>query len=138
MNYVIDLDPTHRVLRLTITTAVITEELAEDCYRSLSLVASRGGPYAAIFNLFGVTSTTLSPDAVRGMARRAPAVPRGRTRVLVAKEPAIFGLARMFELCWDFLGEQLQVVPSLEEAYAMLGVRPEDFTQCVFPADRAA
>ena len=137
MDYRIDLDPAHRVIRLTVT-AVVSEELAEECYQSVSFIASRGGPYAAIFDLSGVTGTTLSPDAVRGLAGRAPAVPAGRPRVIVADEPWIFGMARMFQICRDSLGEQFHVVRSLEEAYAMLGVRSENFTQRVFPQDRAA
>ena len=56
----------------------------------------------------------------------------------VAKEPAMFGLARMLQLFQDILGEHFRVVRTLEEAYEMLGVRPEDFTQCVVPAVRAA
>jgi len=138
MDFVIDLDLTHRVLRVTITAAVLTEELAEDYYRNLSLVASRGGPYAAIYDYSRVTSTTLSSDAVRGWARRPHPVPGPRNHVLVAKESAIFGLARMLQLHQDFLGEHFQIVKSLEEAYAMLGVRPEDFTRRVFPQDLAA
>jgi hypothetical protein len=137
MDFVIDLDVTHRVFRVTITAAVLTEELAEDYYRNLSLVAARGGPYAAICDYSRVTSTTLSSDTVRGWAKRHPA-PGRRDHVLVAKESAIFGLARMLQLHQDFWGEHFQVVRSLEEAYAMLGVRPEDFTRRVFPQDLAA
>jgi len=137
MDYRIDLDPAHRVIRLTVT-AVVTEELAEECYQSVSFIASRGGPYAAIFDLSGVTGATLSPDAVRGLAGRAPAVPAGRPRVIVADEPWIFGMARMFQICRDSLGEQFHVVRSLEEAYEMVGVRPEDFVQRIFPKDLAA
>ena len=137
MDYRIDLDPAHRVIRLTIT-AVVTEELAENCYRSLSFIASPGGPNAAIVDLSRVTGTTLSPDAVRGLAGRAPAVPAGRPRVIVADEPWIFGMARMFQICRDSLGEQFHVVRSLEEAYEMVGVHPEDFTQRIFPKDLAA
>ena len=48
MDYVIDRDPTHRVLRLTVTTEVVTKELADDFNRALLLVASRDGPYASI------------------------------------------------------------------------------------------
>ena len=137
MDYRIDLDPAHRVIRLTVT-AVVTEELAEECYQSVSFIASRGGPYAAIFDLSGVIAATLSPDAVRGLAGRAPAVPEGRPRVIVADEPWIFGMARMFQICRDSLGEQFHVVRSLEEAYEMVGVRPEDFTQRIFPKGLAA
>ena len=44
----------------------------------------------------------------------------------------------MLQLYQDMLGEHFQFVRSLEEAYEMLGVRPEDFTERVFPIDRAA
>jgi hypothetical protein len=138
MDYCIDLDPTHQVLRVTVTAAVATNELAEDCYRSVARIASRGGPYAAIWDLSGVTSTTASTDQVRGRASSAPAVPAGRTRVVVAKEPVIYGLSRMSELFRDSMGGQLQVVWSMEEAYAIVGVRPEDFTERLFPTEMAA
>jgi len=135
--YRIDLDLAHRVIRLTLT-AIVAEEVAEECYRSLSFIASRGDPYAAILDLSRVTSTTLSPDAVRGLAGRAPTIPAGRPRVIVAEEPWMFGLARMFQICRDFVGEQFHVVQSLEEAYDMVGVRPEDFTERIFPKDLVA
>jgi hypothetical protein len=138
MDFQIDLDPTHLVLRATITAAVLTEELAEDYYQAISLVASSGGPYAGIYDFSGVTRTTLSANAVRGFASRPYPIPPPRHRVLVAKEPVIFGLARMLQLLQDVWGEHFQVVRSLEEAYEMLGVRPEDFTQRLFPKDRAA
>jgi len=138
MHCQIDRDPTHRVLRLTVTTEVVTKELADDFNRALLLVASRDGPYASIIDLSGVTGTTLSADEVRDFARLPYPVPGGRTRVVVAKETLIFGFARMAQLCRDFMGAQFRVVQSLEDAYAMLGVRPEDFTERVFPIDRAA
>jgi hypothetical protein len=136
MDYQVDLDPTHRVIRLTVTTETVTLELAEDMLRFLSLVAFRGGPYASIIDLSRVTSCTVSGDAVRDFALR-PTVPEG-THVTVAREPSVFGLARMFQLIRDFIGEQYQVVHSLEEAYHIIGVRPEDFTQHLFPKDLAA
>src|SRR5215468_9065664 len=85
MKFLIDLDPTHRVLRTTIAAAVLTEKLLDDFYQELSLVAYHGGPYAAISDFSGVTDTTLSADAVRDYARRDPPIPGGRTRVAVAR-----------------------------------------------------
>jgi hypothetical protein len=32
MDYQVDLDPMHRVIRLTVTVAVVTQAMAEDCY----------------------------------------------------------------------------------------------------------
>jgi hypothetical protein len=131
VDYRVDLDPAHSVIRLTVTAEIVTLELAEDIYRHLSEVTSQGGPYAAIFDLSEVRKSTIPAEAIRSFALRAPAVPEGRTRVEVAKEPSVYGLARMFQLYRDFMGEQYQVVHSLEEAYDMIGVHPEDFTECL-------
>ena len=138
MDYRIDLDPRHSVICVTVTAAVLTHELTEDSYRSVARIASRGGPYATIWDLSGVTGTTLSANDVTSWAQRGPAVSGARVRVLVAKTPVIYGLSRMFELISDCLGEQFQVVRSMEDAYKIVGVRPEDFTVRLFPAHRAA
>jgi hypothetical protein len=119
----------HSVIRLTVTAEVLTLELAEEIYRHLSEAASSGGPYAAIFDLSGVRRSTISAEAIRGFALRAPAVPAVRTRVEVAKEPSVYGLTRMFQLYRDSMGGQYQVVQTLEEAYKIVEARPEDFTQ---------
>lgn len=125
MDYRVELDPAHSVIRLTVTAEIVTLELAEDIYRHLSEVPSQGGPYAAIFDLSGVRRSTIPAGAISSFALRAPAVPEGRTRVEVAKEPSVNGLARMFQLYRDFMGGLYQVVHSLEEAYDMIGVHPE-------------
>ena len=133
MHFEIDLDPTHQVLRITVTAAVVTYEFAEDCYRCVKRIASCGGPYAVIWDLSGVKSTTESTDQIRDRAKWDPAIPAGRTRVVVAKEPVIYGLSRLAELVRDSMGGQLHVVRTLEEAYEIVGVRPEDFTERLFP-----
>jgi len=138
MDYRIDLDPTHSVIRLTMTAETLTLELGENVYVRLTRIASRGGPYAAIFDLSGVKRSTIPAEAIRDFAHRAPAVPEGRARVEVAKEPSVYGLARMLQLYRDSMGGQFHVVHSLEEAYDILGVRPEDFTQRLFPKKLAA
>ena len=38
----------------------------------------------------------------------------------------------------DLIGTQYQVVHSLEEAYNLVGVCPEDFSERIFPKDQAA
>jgi hypothetical protein len=93
MDYLVDLDPTHRVIRITLTTETVTLELGKDVHRFLSLIAYRG-PYASIIDLSKVTSCTIPGDAVRDFALRAPTGPEG-THVAVAREPSVFGLARM-------------------------------------------
>jgi hypothetical protein len=138
MDYRIDLDPTHSVIRLTLTAETVTLELGEDVYSCLTRIASRGGPYAAIFDLSAVKRCTIPAEWIRDFAYRPPAVPEGRVRVEIAKEPSIYGLARMLQLYRDSMGGQFQVIHSPEEAYDILGVRPEDFTLCLFPKELAA
>jgi hypothetical protein len=137
MDYVIDLAPMHGVLRGTVTSA-FTDEGCTDLYRTVERIASRGGPYAGILDLSQAPAFPISARTVRVLAETNPALPAGRPRIIVASTPVIYGLARMFELCRDSMGGELQVVRSLEEAYDRLGVRPEDFTERIFPDDLAA
>jgi hypothetical protein len=137
MGYVFDLDPTHHVLRITVTTTV-TDAVFRDIYRALERHASQGGPYAAILDLSRVEAFPLSSDTIRTFAATAPAVPGERPRVVVASEPAVYGLSRMFELHRDSMGGQLHVVRSLDEAYELLEVSPEDFTEHLTPENLAA
>ena len=127
--YQIDLDPAHAVIRLTVTAETVTLELAEEIYTRLMRLSSSGGPYAAIYDLSATKHTTIPAEMVRGYARRNPSVPMGRPHVVVGEEPAIFGLARLFQMCREYTHGEFDVVHTLEEAYALVEVRPEDFTE---------
>ena len=80
----------------------------------------------------------MSSDVVKALAATAPAIPLGgRLSVIVAPQPALFGVARMFELSRDSMGGQLKVVQSMDEAYNLLKVTPQDFSERLFPDDVA-
>ena len=122
------------------TAETVTLEMAEEIYRHLSKFTASGGPYAAIFDLTVTKHTTINTDSARSWGRhRRPAVPQGvcpfcghpRMQVVVGTDPHIFGLARVFEMCADAIGAEFQVVQTLEEAYKIVEVRPEDFTECL-------
>jgi hypothetical protein len=138
MDWLIDLDPTHRILRLTVTTTVLTDEGLTDLYRVLGRIASQGGPYSAITDLSEVVNMPVSAKTIRILAENNPAVPSGTARVIVAKQAIAYGLARMFQLSRDEMGGQLHVVHSMDEAYDVLGVNSEDFSQRLFPERSAA
>jgi len=131
-DYVIDLDPIHQVLRLTIRK-VLTDQVVLDAYRSIGRLASQGGPYAAIFDGSEVRDVKLSADTVRSLALGAPAVPAGRPRVVVVNSIVLYGLTLMAESIRTSVGLQFHIVWSVDEAYAMLGVSPESFSQRLFP-----
>jgi hypothetical protein len=137
MDYLIDFDPTHRVIRLTVTKP-LTDESLTDAYRSLSHVAANGGPYGSILDFSQVGDFSLSANTLRVLASTAPAVPVGRPRVVVARALALYGLSRMFELLRDSMDGQFHVVHELSEAYDLLKVTAEDFTQRLIPEDLAA
>ena len=127
MEYVIDLDPTHEVLRVTMT-GIVTDPVFREIYASLTRFAATGGPYALILDMSGVTSNQLSIETIRDMAKKAPAVPVGRPHVVVAPRPEDYGVGYMFELLRDGMGGQFHLVLSVDEAYAMLGVSSENFS----------
>jgi hypothetical protein len=102
-------------------------------YTTMARFASQGGPYAAIFDGSAVVDSTVSAHTVRSLAAKAPAVPAGTPRVLVAPSLLIYGLSRMLQLLRDGMGGLLQVVRSLNEAYDMLGVSHDSFIQRLFP-----
>ena len=138
MEFVVDLDPTHLVLRITVTV-VLTDKAAKDIYQAVARLALPGGPYAVITDLSQVVDFPLSADTVRALAATALPIPLGdRPNVIVARQPALFGLARMFEMHRESMGVQLEVVHSIDEAYDLLKVTPQDFSERLFPSDLAA
>jgi len=137
MKYVIDLDPTHQVLRTTVT-GTLADPAIREMYASLSHFAAAGGPYAGILDMYGVTGNQLSLETIRDLAKQPPAVPGGRPRVIVAPRPEDYGLLHMFELLRGKMGGQHHLVLSVDEAYAMLGVCSEDFSRRLFPEQLAA
>jgi hypothetical protein len=138
MHYQVDLDPKHAVIRLTVIEEMVSLECAESCYQGLSRATSTGGPYAAIYDLTRAKDTTIPTEIVRGFARRSPSIPTGSPHVVVGKFPVIYGLARLFQMCGESVGKEFEVVHTLEEAYEIVGARPEDFTVCLLPERLAA
>lgn len=69
MDYEVDLDSAHSVIRLTVTAETVTIELAEEIYQHLSEVTPRGGPYASIYDLSAAKNTTIPTNTVRSLAR---------------------------------------------------------------------
>jgi hypothetical protein len=137
MDYVIDLDPTHLILRITVSR-VLTDELSLEIHRTVKRLASRGGPYAQIADFSKVEeSDRISPEIAAEIAIDPPVLGE-RPSLLVARQPAIHEQARMIELTRNWMGRQVEFVESVDQAYRILGVRPEDFSERLFPKTLAA
>jgi hypothetical protein len=101
--YQIDLDPVHKVIRLTVTAEIMTLELAEDIYIRLARLSSSGGPYAAIYDVSAAKSTSIPTQMVRdsaslclcivicGIAEPAVLQLRAGTRGTCCPRPICFG-----------------------------------------------
>jgi hypothetical protein len=138
MDYLIDVDETHCAFRVTVKTPILTDQDLTDLYRVTERFASQGGPYSGILDLSKVEHMPVTAGTIRTLAWSAPALPAGTPRVIVAREPIVFGLSRMFELSRDAMDGELRVVHSIDEAYGVLGVTAADFSQRVFPEKSAA
>jgi hypothetical protein len=133
MDFVVDLDPTHDALRITLTGEIATDRVATYVYQTVTRLAAHGGPYAGIFDFSQVTHSALTPTTVRTLAATAAAIPGERPRVIVARMDSVYGVARMFELYRDSMGGQAPiVVRSNDEAHELLNVSPQDFSQRLF------
>jgi hypothetical protein len=93
------------------------------------------GPCSIIANLSGVEQEELPGSFVRSLARAPSAIASGEWLILVAPQTVMYGLCRMFHL-WRGEAENHMIVRTLDEGYALLGVKPEDF-QVVGLAARA-
>jgi hypothetical protein len=70
---VVDLDPRHRVLRITLPSA-LTDEACREIYQTVARIASLGGPYAAIADLSQVVDFPVSASTVRELAATSTAL----------------------------------------------------------------
>jgi hypothetical protein len=137
MHYVIDLDPAARIVRVTVD-GVLTDELLVETYGTLERLVSGENPYSGIFDFSKVMEDLVSSEGIRALARKVPIILSGKLRVVVASTPGLHGLFRMYEMSRDGMRADLQVVGSIDEAYRMFGVHPEDFSQRLFPGYIAA
>ena len=137
MHYVIDLDPAARIVRVTVD-GVLTDELLVETYGTLERLVTGKDPYSGIFDFSKVVEDLVSSEGISALASKVPIILSGNLRVVVASTPGLHGLFRMYEMSRDGMRADLQIVGSIDEAYRLFGVRPEDFSQRLFPASIAA
>lgn len=133
MHFEVDLDPSHSVIRLTVVEEGVSLESAEAWYKVFHGFRLAGGPYAVIHDPSMAKRTTIPTQTVGNFGRRTPSIPTGKPHVIVGETPVIYGLARLFQMCEENVGREFDVVHTLEEAYDLVGVRPGDFTERLYP-----
>lgn len=122
MPYQFDFDATNKIARCRVTGRVTDDELKE-CYEKIADFMALTDPRAAIMDTSQVTAFEVSRDVILQLASRIPALPHPeRIRVIVAPNPLIFGMSRMFGMEGERTRPNFHVVRTQQEASAILGV----------------
>ena len=89
----------------------------------LSQHADFNPAFSHIIDFSAATSTTLSPAFLRSFAQEKSLFSRDAKQVVVAPQPHIFGLARMVQMLREARSPNIEVVRSMNEAHALLGIQ---------------
>jgi len=114
------------VLRMTLAGELKDDNLRE--VRSRASVVSASFPGCkAIVDLSNVSSYGVSSTEIAMLAQSPPAQPSIASWVIVAPTDAIYGMSRMFQMLADRTRPNLHIVHTMDEAYALLGVKSPQF-----------
>lgn len=111
----------------------VTDEIfIEEVARARKLMASRPG-VRGIADVSSVAMEDLSSETIRRLAW-APAQGEERAVVVfVVSSDMVFGLARMFSMLTEPQRPNRHVVRTMEEAYALLGIKNPQFAPFSVP-----
>lgn len=120
------LDRSAMILMVRFHGLFISEDIAtHDAF--VSRLVQRDGPVRGIIDLSQVTIVAVPLTRFVEVSRRPQLVP-GSQRILVASEPAMTELARVFQNHQELVGNTVpRIVQSLGEAYAAMGVSGDNF-----------
>jgi len=128
MGYRFEFDPVNKILLLRLDGRQTEESLAA-CYRAIREYSTATDANAGIWDFSSITEFAVSGEFIRQLARQEPAMPDAtrRPRILVIPRTAVFGLGRMFQIAGEHSRPLLQVVRTMDEAFAALGVQSPHF-----------
>jgi len=121
-----ELDLASMILRVTITGTLTDAELNE-CYETTRQYASRTNPRSAVLDLTHVTKVELATETLERIAESPPILQDPALRIIVADSDYLYGLARMFQTLGEKTRQALHVVRTLDNAYALVGVKSPQF-----------
>jgi hypothetical protein len=127
MPYRFELDSINKVLLLRFAGRITDESLAES-YRAIRKYSTTTDASVGILDLSSVTEFAVSTEFIRQLANQEPAMADAtRRRFIVAPETAIFGISRMFQIMGEPTRPLLEVVHTLDEVVAALGIQSLHF-----------
>lgn len=127
MAFRVEFEPVQKVLLVRFEGRV-TEELIAECYRSTPRYSTATGARAHILDFSSATELTLSSNFLHALALE-PILSVGPLRhcFIIAPTAYEFGLARMFQMEGEHTRPLLEVVHTMNEALAALGIHSSHF-----------
>jgi hypothetical protein len=127
MGFWFEFDPGNKVLMVRVEGR-LTDQLLAEVLLAIRKYSTAMQPRAGIVNFSAVTEVEISSGVIRELARQEPVMlDASRPRVIVAPGEVMFGLSRMFQLAGERTRPLLDVVRTLDEALALLGVVSPQF-----------
>jgi hypothetical protein len=125
-DYGLRFDAKHRVLLITFGKRV-TDTIYMSGYDAVKRFVAARGPYSLIVDFSPVEDFGLSSKFVREIGAMTPASPAGMARIVVAPQPAVYGVSRIVETLRAETVAAIKVVRTLAEAYASFVASDSDF-----------
>jgi len=128
MRYQFAFDPENKILLLRVEGRVTDESLTEG-YWAVRKYSTATDARAGIWDLTSVTDFTVSPELIRDLAYRMPAMPDATRRPRFFVAPATVGLAvsRLYEIVAAPMNPLFKIVLSVDEALVALGIQSPRF-----------
>jgi hypothetical protein len=120
----VEVDSVNKLLLLRLDGPLTDESVAE-FYRAIAKHWIAADARMGIVDFSSVTEFALSSALIRQLAEQEPCIPDANTRprVIVAPSTLEYGLARMYQIMGEGTRPLLNVVHTLDEAFAELGVQ---------------
>src|SRR3954468_19982589 len=131
MSHVIEFDPQEKIIRVTVH-GELTDSGAAQLFTSVRAFLDSNEVRGGILDLSPVTGLGVALDNVRRLSKSPPLFKPPQTRVIVAPNDFIYGMARLFQISRSEIHSDLHVVRTLDEAYKIHGLEAPSF-QVVVP-----
>jgi len=106
----------------------LTNQLAARGYEEMGKRAILTDPRVSIAEMSSVTDFAVQPIVIRSLARKVSILPDPlKNRFIVVPTTAAYGLARMFQIAGEPERPHIEIVRTLAEVWAALGIEPPRF-----------
>jgi hypothetical protein len=122
MPVTIEIDAAKKTI-LTTFTGEIGDEDISFARKELGSRPNFDPTFSHIIDFQTVTAANISTQFLRNFANEESVFRRQARQIVVAPQPHIFALARMTQILMEAHRPNIQVLRSLDEAYATLGIK---------------